>query len=113
VKAETRPRPAKPPPRRYDAREVVSLMWLAPSYVEHEATIQGGVLNFMPYLRSLEHVGTVQKTIPEEFKRYNLFKKSKANVAKPNALNPESVFGITAMSDSHPEESGNVARCKR
>merc|ERR1712107_896380 len=30
--------------------------------------------------------------------------KSKARVAKLNALNPEPVFGITSMSDRHPEE---------
>ena len=36
----------------------------------------------------------------EEFKRYDLFKKSKAHVAKLNALNPEQVFGITSISNS-------------
>ena len=46
----------------------------------------------------------------EELERYGHFKKSKALVAKPTALNPELVFGITSMSDRHPEESGNVAR---
>ena len=40
----------------------------------------------------------------EELERYGLFKKSKARVAKLNALNPEPVFGITSMSDRHPEE---------
>ena len=33
-----------------------------------------------------------------ELERYGLFKKSKANVAKLNALNPEPVFGIISMS---------------
>ena len=46
----------------------------------------------------------------EELERYGHLKKSKALVAKPTALNPELVFGITSMSDRHPEESGNVAR---
>ena len=46
----------------------------------------------------------------EELKRYGLFKKSNIHVAKLNALNPESVFGITSMSDRHPEEQENVAR---
>ena len=46
----------------------------------------------------------------EELERHGLFKKSKASVAKLNALNLEPVFGITSMSDRHPEESGNVAR---
>ena len=36
----------------------------------------------------------------DELKRYDLFKKSKANVAKLNELNPEPVFGITSMSNS-------------
>merc|ERR1712136_121355 len=40
----------------------------------------------------------------EELERYGLFKNSKARVAKLNALNPEPVFGITSMSDRHPEE---------
>ena len=35
----------------------------------------------------------------QELERYGLFKKSKARVAKLNALNPEPVFGITSMSD--------------
>ena len=43
----------------------------------------------------------------EELERDGLFKKSKARIAKLNALNLEPVFGITSMSDRHPEESGN------
>ena len=46
------------------------MMWLAPSYVEHEATSQEVVMNFMPHLESLERVGTVQNTTPEELERY-------------------------------------------
>ena len=34
----------------------------------------------------------------DELERYGLFKKSKSNVPKLNALNPEPVFGITSMS---------------
>ena len=33
----------------------------------------------------------------EELQWYGLLKKSKTHVAKLNALNPESVFGITSM----------------
>eukprot|EP00450_Noctiluca_scintillans_P034621 CAMPEP_0194549774 /NCGR_PEP_ID=MMETSP0253-20130528/95374_1 /TAXON_ID=2966 /ORGANISM="Noctiluca scintillans" /LENGTH=384 /DNA_ID=CAMNT_0039397207 /DNA_START=238 /DNA_END=1391 /DNA_ORIENTATION=- len=40
----------------------------------------------------------------EEMERYGLYKKSKSRVEKLNALNPEPVFGITSMSDRHPEE---------
>ena len=113
VKAEMQPRGGEAATlERHDATEVVSLMWLAPSYVEHEATSQEGVMNFMPCLKSLERVGTVRNTIPEELERCGLFKKSKTHVAKPNALDPESVFGMTFMSDKHPEESRNVARCE-
>ena len=36
----------------------------------------------------------------EELKRYGLFKKAKASVAKLNASNHELVFGITSMSNS-------------
>ena len=36
----------------------------------------------------------------DELKRYGFFKKSKVNVMKLNALNAESVFGITSMSNS-------------
>ena len=54
----------------------------------------------MRFFNNLERVGSVQKTIPAEFKRYDLFKESKANVAKLNELNLEPVFGITSMSDS-------------
>ena len=53
----------------------------------------------MPYLNSLERVGKVQNTIPEELERYGLFKKLKARVAKLNALNPEPVSGTTSMMD--------------
>ena len=53
----------------------------------------------MTHFYNLERVGAVQKTIPEEFKRYDLFKKSKAKVAKPNALNLEPISGITSMID--------------
>ena len=41
---------------------------------------------------------TVHNTSADELERYGLFKKSKASVAKLNALNPEPVFGITSMS---------------
>ena len=58
------------------------MVWLAPSYLEHKAAIQEGVMNFMRHLNSLEHVGTVQNTIPDELERCGLFKKSKARVAK-------------------------------
>ena len=36
----------------------------------------------------------------DELERRGFFEKSKANVAKLNALNPEPVFGITSMSNS-------------
>ena len=36
----------------------------------------------------------------DELECYGLFKKSKTHVAKPTALNPEPVYGITTMSDS-------------
>ena len=36
---------------------------------------------------------------------YGLLKQSKTHVAKLNALNPESVFGLTFRSDWHPEVS--------
>ena len=54
-------------------------------------------MNFMRLFNNLERVGAVQKTIPEELKRYGLFKKSKTHVAKLNTLNPEPVSGITSM----------------
>ena len=37
---------------------------------------------FLRHPKSLERVGTVQNTIPEELERYGFFKKSKARVAK-------------------------------
>jgi len=40
----------------------------------------------------------------DEQKRYELFKASKARVAKLNALNGQPAFGINWMSDRHPEE---------
>ena len=39
-------------------------------------------MNFMPHFNSLERVGTVRNTIPDELERYGLFKKSKVRVAK-------------------------------
>ena len=81
-KAETLPRPARPPPwrdkhatieygrkskRRCDRGE--SILWLAASYLEHEATIREGVINFMTYFNSLERVGTFQNTIPEALRK--------------------------------------------
>ena len=50
-------------------------------------------MNFKPYFNNLERVGTVQKTIPGELEFYGFFKKSKARVAKMDALNPEPVSG--------------------
>ena len=58
------------------------MVWLAPSYLEHKATIQEGVMRFMPHFNSLERVGTVRNTIPDDLERYGLFKKSRARVAK-------------------------------
>ena len=46
-----------------------SMLWLASSYLEHRATIQEGVVIFVPCLNNLELVGTVQNTIPEELER--------------------------------------------
>ena len=46
------------------------MVWLAPSYLEHKAAIQEGVMNFMRYLKSLERVGTVQNTIPEALRKW-------------------------------------------
>ena len=40
------------------------------------------MMNFIPYFISLERVGTVQNTKPEELERYGFFKKSKARVTK-------------------------------
>ena len=75
------------------------MAWLAPSYLEHEAAIQERVMNFYGLSHSLERVETVQNTIPVELERCDLFRKSKARVAKLNALNPELVSGITSMMD--------------
>ena len=65
--------------------------------MEYEATSQEGVKNF--------HLCTQYQKYhandAEELERYGLFKKSKARITKLNALNPESVFGITSMSDKH------------
>ena len=38
-------------------------------------------MNSLPNFNSLERVGTVQNTRPDELERYGLFKKSKARVA--------------------------------
>ena len=82
MKAETLPKPMRPPPwrdkhatieygrkskRRCDRGE--SMVWLAPSYLEHKAPIQEGVMNFMGYLQSLERVETVQNIIPEPLRK--------------------------------------------
>ena len=90
MKAETLPRATRPPPRRdkqaaieygrkskkrCDSNE--SMLWLAASYLEYKATIQEGVMNFMRLFNNLERVGAVQKTIPEELKRYGLFRNRK------------------------------------
>ena len=50
----------------------------------------------------------------EELERYGLFKKSKARITKLNALSPESVLGITSMSDKHvkSQETLHDERCK-
>ena len=56
-------------------------------------------MNFMRHLDSLERIGTVQNTVPEELERYDLFRTSKARVAKLNALNPEPVSGIASVMD--------------
>ena len=60
----------------------------------------------MPHLNSPERVGTLRNTNRkhyandgEELEAYGFFKKSKARVAKLNALSPEPVFGITPMMD--------------
>ena len=74
------------------ATEAESLVWLAPSCLEHEATSQEGVKKFDFFMP------TVRNTSADELERYGLFKKSKASVAKLNALNPEPVFGIASMS---------------
>ena len=49
----------------------------------------------------------------DELKRYGLFKISKARVTKLNALNPESVFGITSMSDKHVKSQETLHDVKR
>ena len=46
----------------------------------------------------------------EELERLDSSRNQKARVSKPTALNPEPVFGITSMSDRHPEEPGNDAK---
>ena len=43
----------------------------------------------------------------KELKRFDLFKESKANVVKLNALNHEPVFGITSMSNRMTIEARN------
>ena len=70
-------------------------------------------MNFMPTFNNLERVGAVQKTIPEEFKRYDLFKKSEARVAKLNALNHEPVSGITSMMDFSQDVYDRVTKHSR
>ena len=64
----------------------------------------------LPLRHPVRHVRGLYANDAEYLERYGLFKKSKARFAKLHALNPEPVFGITSMSDRHPEESGNVAR---
>ena len=49
----------------------------------------------------------------EELKRYDLYKKSKANVVKLNALNHEPVFGITSMSNSMMIKGKNIIMKER
>ena len=49
----------------------------------------------------------------EEWKRYDLFKKSKASVVKLNALNLESVFGITPISNSTTIKGTNTIMKER
>ena len=46
----------------------------------------------------------------DELKRYDFFKKSKANVAKLNELNPDPVFGITSMSNSMMIKRKNIMK---
>jgi len=96
---------------RQDATEVVSLLWLEPSYLEYEATSQEVVKNFHLCTQYQKH----HANDAEELERYGLFKKSKARMTKLNALNPESVFGITSMSDKHVKSQKTLhdERCKR
>ena len=74
----------------------------------------------MDSFNNLERVGTVQMRSQthcgndtDELKRYGLFKKSKANVAKLNALNPEPVLGITSMSNSMMIKGKNIIMKER
>ena len=83
TKVETIPRATRPPPWRdkhatteYSRKSKgrcdrgESMVWLAPSYMKYKATIQEGVRNFIRHLNSLERVGIVQNTIPDELARY-------------------------------------------
>ena len=64
------------------ATEAESLVWLAPSCLEHEATSQEGVKKFDFFMLS------VHNTSADELERYGLFEKSKASVAKLNGVEP-------------------------
>ena len=95
MKVETQPKSARPPPwrdkhatiehgrkskRRCDRGE--SIVWLAPSYLEHKAVIQEGVMNFMRHPHSLERSGTVQNTIPEELELCGFSSRNRKHVPR-------------------------------
>ena len=59
--------------------------------------------NFMPHLKSLERVGTVQNTIPEELERYGFFEKSKARVKQHDDQSKEHHEGANLDQSCDPE----------
>ena len=110
-RAEAQPRLARPPPwKTQDATEVVSLLWLALLVQRHEDRSHEGVKNVHLCMPTVHNTRSITPMMQKNWCVSGLLKKSKARVAKLNALNPQPVFGITSMSDKHPEESGNVAR---
>ena len=99
VKEVAQPRPTRPPPPWGDKCNRGREFGVA-------CTLEVGARGYKPTrgeeIRLLYACCTQQQkhcaNDADELERYGLFKKSKANVAKLNALNPEPVFGIISMS---------------
>ena len=104
VKEVAQPRPTRPPPWRDKCDRGESMVWLAPSYMKYEATIQVGVMNFMRLFNDLERVEQFKTRYQKHCANYEdelelcgSLRNQKQNVAKLNTLNPEPVSGITSM----------------
>ena len=83
------------------------MVWLAPSYIKYEATIQEGVMNFMRLFLNLERVNSSKHDTRNitQMMQMNETLWSLQEIVKPDTLNPEPVSGITSMCVKHVNHS--------